>query len=100
VLEACRSVVAATLFYGTGLYHYVRKYSGKYQGCIKVRGIDVVTPTVASAELAAALVTTGLEALDRRPLQRLKHFSNATPRRRSTTSSPLPRASRSPCARA
>ncbi|CAH0368133.1 unnamed protein product, partial [Pelagomonas calceolata] len=66
VLEACRSVVAATLFYGTGLYHYVRKYSGKYQGCIKVRGIDVVTPTVASAELAAALVTTGLEALDRR----------------------------------
>jgi len=24
VLEACRSVVAATLFYGTDLYHYVR----------------------------------------------------------------------------
>ena len=67
MLEACRSVVAATLFYGTDLYHYVHKANGKYQGKIKVRGIDVCMPTVASAELAAALVTTGLEADDRRP---------------------------------
>ena len=34
VLEACRSVVAATLFYGTDLYHYVRKVNGKYGGQI------------------------------------------------------------------
>ena len=32
VLEACRSVVAATLFYGTDLYHYVCKRDGKYSG--------------------------------------------------------------------
>ena len=32
MLEACRSVVAATLFYGTDLYHYVLKASGKYHG--------------------------------------------------------------------
>ena len=67
MLEACRSVVAATLFYGTDLYHYVYKQNGKYNGQIKVRGIAVHTPDVASAELAAALVTTGLEACDRRP---------------------------------
>ena len=65
--EACRSVVAATLFYGTDLYHYVYKRNGKYRGQIKVRGIEVQTPAFASAELAAALVTTGLEADDRRP---------------------------------
>ena len=65
VLEACRSVVAATLFYGTDLYHYVCKVHGKYGGEIRVRGIAVHIPTVASAELAAALVTTALEA--RRP---------------------------------
>ena len=64
MLEACRSVVAATLFYGTDLYHYVRKVSGKYSGQIKVRGINSVTPVVASAELAAALVTTACEAQD------------------------------------
>ena len=67
MLEACRSVVAATLFYGTDLYHYVSKSNGKYVGRIKVRGIDTKTPAVASAELAAALVTTALEAHDRRP---------------------------------
>ena len=67
VLEACRSVVAATLFYGTDLYHYVYKAHGKYRCQIKVRGIATDLPTVASAELAAALVTTGLEARDRRP---------------------------------
>ena len=67
VLEACRSVVAATLFYGTDLYHYVKKANGKYGGRIKVRGIQTDMPTVASAELAAALVTTALEAHDRRP---------------------------------
>ena len=39
MLEACRSVVAATLFYGTDLYHYVHKQNGKYGGQIKVRGI-------------------------------------------------------------
>ena len=39
VLEACRSVVAATLFYGTDLYHYVYKSNGKYVAQIKVRGI-------------------------------------------------------------
>ena len=64
MLEACRSVVAATLFYGTDLYHYVRKVHGKYQGKFKIRGIDFQTPIVASAELAAALVTTALEARD------------------------------------
>ena len=67
MLEACRSVVAATLFYGTGLYHYVRKQNGKYRGQISVRGIQTCTPAVTSAELAAALVTTGLEAPDLRP---------------------------------
>ena len=41
VLEACRSVVAATLFYGTDLYHYVKKDHGKYGGNIRVRGISV-----------------------------------------------------------
>ena len=46
MLEACRSVVAATLFYGTDLYHYVKKVSGKYTGRIKVRGIDVCIPHV------------------------------------------------------
>ena len=65
VLEACRSVVAATLFYGTDLYHYVHKVHGNYAGKITVRGIEIWTPRVASAELAAALVTTALEA--RRP---------------------------------
>ena len=39
MLEACRSVVAATLFYGTDLYHYVCKKNGKYGGEITVRGI-------------------------------------------------------------
>ena len=67
MLEACRSVVAATLFYGTDLYHYVKKSNGKYGGQIQVRGIKVCIPHVASAELAAALVTTALEAHDRRP---------------------------------
>ena len=67
VLEACRSVVAATLFYGTDLYHYVRKVHGKYGGQLTIRGIAMNMPTVASAELAAALVTTALEAHDRRP---------------------------------
>ena len=70
VLEACRSVVAATLFYGTDLYHYVCKVNGKYQGKITVRNITVQTPTVASAELAAALATTALEAHNRRPSPR------------------------------
>ena len=51
VLEACRSVVAATLFYGTDLYHYVSKKQGKYSGRINVRGIQTYTPFVASAEL-------------------------------------------------
>ena len=97
VLEACRSVVAATLFYGTDLYHYVRKVHGKYEGKITVRGIATYTPLVASAELAAALVTTGLEVRDRRPFAKRP---NAPPPRRSTTSSPPPRASRSPSARA
>ena len=73
MLEACRSVVAATLFYGTDLYHYVLKYNGKYRGEIRVRGITTTTPLVASAELAAALVTTALEAHDRRPFERLTH---------------------------
>ena len=68
VLEACRSVVAATLFYGTDLYHYVFKSNGKYKGQITVRNITVNLPQVASAELAAALTTTALEAHDRRPL--------------------------------
>ena len=67
VLEACRSVVAATLFYGTDLYHYVKKVNGKYTGRVNVRGLYADIPHVASAELAAALVTTGLEADDRRP---------------------------------
>ena len=67
MLEACRSVVAATLFYGTDLYHYVSKKNGKYTAQIKVRGINTYTPSVASAELAAALVTTALEAHHRRP---------------------------------
>ena len=62
MLEACRSVVAATLFYGTDLYHYVKKVNGKYGGRIMVRGIQTDMPTVASAELAAALVTTACEA--------------------------------------
>jgi hypothetical protein len=64
VLEACRSVVAATLFYGTDLYHYVRKSNGKYFSKVQVRGIEVCIPHVASAELAAALVTTACEAQD------------------------------------
>ena len=67
MLEACRSVVAATLFYGTDLYHYVKKANGKYTGRVNVRGLYVDIPTVDSAELAAALVTTALEAHDRRP---------------------------------
>ena len=67
MLEACRSVVSATLFYGPDLYHYVHKENGKYFGRIQVRGIQTDTPRVASAELAAALVTTALEAHDRRP---------------------------------
>ena len=45
----------------------VSKSNGKYGGRIKVRGIDTYMPLVASAELAAALVTTALEAHDRRP---------------------------------
>ena len=79
VLEACRSVVAATLFYGTDLYHYVRKVDGKYQGKFKVRGIDIQTPTVASAELAAALTTTALEARDRRPFANSRTFGRVAP---------------------
>ena len=67
MLEACRSVVAATLFYGTDLYHYVHKANGKYGGKISVRGIELWTPRVASAELAAALATTACEVRDRRP---------------------------------
>ena len=80
VLEACRSVVAATLFYGTDLYHYVHKYSGKYRGEIRVRGITTITPSVASAELAAALVTTGLEAPNRRPFANSRTFERVAPR--------------------
>ena len=99
VLEACRSVVAATLFYGTDLYHYVRKENGKYFSHIKVRGIEVCLPLVASAELAAALTTTALEV--RPPASFFAHARpDASPPRRSTTSSPPPRASRSPSARA
>ena len=44
VLEACRSVVAATLFYGTDLYHYVRKSCGKYVGRVNVRGLYADIP--------------------------------------------------------
>ena len=80
VLEACRSVVAATLFYGTDLYHYVRKKDGKYAGEIAVRGIQTCTPSVASAELAAALVTTASEAHDRCPLKRPTHVRTRRPR--------------------
>ena len=79
MLEACRSVVAATLFYGTDLYHYVQKKDGKYGGCIKVRGIITYTPVVASAELAAALVTTGLEAHDRRPFANSRTSARVAP---------------------
>ena len=68
MLEACRSVVAATLFYGTDLYHYVSKSNGKYGAQLNIRGIHIHTPAVASSELAAALTTTALEAHDRRPL--------------------------------
>ena len=80
MLEACRSVVAATLFYGTDLYHYVYKANGKYNGQIKVRGITTYTPLVASAELAAALVTTALEAHDRCPSKRSTHARTRRPR--------------------
>ena len=45
VLEACRSVVAATLFYGTDLYHYVEKANGKYCGRITVRDDESRTMT-------------------------------------------------------
>ncbi len=84
VLEACRSVVAATLFYGTDLYHYVQKKDGKYRGRIKVRGINTYTPFVASAEVAAALVTTAIEAHDRRPfLTRARTKSPRTRRPRA-----------------
>ena len=47
VLEACRSVVAATLFYGTDLYHYVKKANGKYTGRVNVRGLYADIPHVA-----------------------------------------------------
>ena len=67
MLEACRSVVAATLFYGTDLYHYVKKAGGKYTARLNVRGLYADIPSVDSAELAAALTTTALEAHDRRP---------------------------------
>ena len=73
MLEACRSVVAATLFYGTDLYHYVKKVNGKYTGRVNVRGLYVDVPTVDSAELAATLVTTALEAHDRRHFKRPVH---------------------------
>ena len=79
MLEACRSVVAATLFYGTELYHYVRKTDGKYRGEFQVRGIKVNVPSVNSAELAAALVTTGLEARDRRPFANSRTCERVAP---------------------
>ena len=79
VLEACRSVVAATLFYGTDLYHYVRKIDGKYCGRIHIGQIEVTTPRVASAELAAALTTTALEAHDRRPFANSRTFQRVAP---------------------
>ena len=79
MLEACQSVVAATLFYGTDLYHYVRKKDGKYTAQIKVRGITTYTPRVASAELAATLVTTALEARDRRPFTNSRMFQRVAP---------------------
>ena len=80
VLEACRSVVAATLFYGTDLYHYVYKSDGKYTAQFKVRGINFHTPTVASAELAAALVTTALEARRPASFKRLTRVPTRRPR--------------------
>ena len=43
VLEACRSVVAATLFYGTDLYQYVQKKDGKYRGLIRWRRWGLTT---------------------------------------------------------
>ena len=79
MLQACQSVVAATLFYGTDLYHYVRKKDGKYTAQIKVRGITTYTPRVASAELAATLVTTALEARDRRPFTNSRMFQRVAP---------------------
>ena len=57
MLEACRSVIAATLFYGTDLYHYVKKVHGKYGGSIKIRGIDVcILPRVSFPLLPPALI--------------------------------------------
>ena len=45
----------------------------------KVRGIETYSPLVASAELAAALVTTALEAGDRRPFSNSRTSERVAP---------------------